>query len=132
MFVFFFFIEKHNAVHIAKDKTCFKSLVNPSYIDLFIINRPRCFQNTTVFSTGLSKFHKMAVTVLKTPFSKATPKEMFYRDYKNFDKFKYELKNRTQNESVECFSEFAKAFVDIVNEHTPLKRSSYGLIMLLI
>ena len=47
---------------------------------------------------------------------------MFYRDYKNFDKFKYELKNRTQNESVECYSEFAKAFVDIVNEHAPFEK----------
>ena len=54
----------------------------------------------------------MAVTVLKTSFSKATPKEMLYRDYKSFDKFKYELKNRIQNESIKCYSEFAKAFVD--------------------
>ena len=44
----------------------------------------------------------MAVTVLKTSFSKAPPKELFYREYKNFeqDKFKYELKNRTQNEQL--------------------------------
>ena len=49
----FNFLEKHNAENIVKDKTCFKSLNNPSCIDLFITNRPRCFQNTTTFSTGL-------------------------------------------------------------------------------
>ena len=67
----------------------------------------------------------MAVTVLKASFSKAPPKEMLHRGYKNFeqDKFKYELKNRIQNESVECYSEFEKVFVDILNECVPLKRS---------
>ena len=66
----------------------------------------------------------MAFTVLKTSFNKAPPKEMFYRDFKNFeqDQFKYELKNRIQNESIECYSGFEKAFVDILNEHTPFKK----------
>ena len=68
----------------------------------------------------------MAVTVLKTSFIKAPPKEMFYRDYKNFeqDNFKYESKNRIQKESIECYSEFEKVFVHILNQHAPLKRSS--------
>ena len=59
----------------------------------------------------------MAVTVLKTFFSKAPPKEMLHRDYKNFeqDKFKHELNNIIQNESVECYCEFEKVFVDILN-----------------
>ena len=50
----------------------------------------------------------MVVTVLKASFSKAPPKEMLHRDYKNFeqDKFKYELKNRIKNEPIECYSEF--------------------------
>ena len=48
-----------------------------------------------LFFTGLSDFHKMTFTVLKT-------KEMFHADYKNFeqDKFKYKLKKRFQNESI--------------------------------
>ena len=52
----------------------------------------------------------MAVTVLKTSFSKAPPKEMFYREYKNFeqDKFKYELKNRTQNEQLNVLVNFKR------------------------
>ena len=52
----------------------------------------------------------MAVTVLKTSFSKAPPKELFYREYKNFeqDKFKYELKNRTQNEQLNVLVHFER------------------------
>ena len=52
----------------------------------------------------------MAVTVLKESFSKASSREMLHRDYKNFDqdKFKHELKNIIQKESVECYYEFGK------------------------
>ena len=52
----------------------------------------------------------MAVTVLKTSFSKAPPKELFYREYKNLeqDKFKYELKNRTQNEQLNVLVHFER------------------------
>ena len=59
----------------------------------------------------------MTVTTQKTSFSKAPPKEMLNRDYKNTeqDKFKHELKNIIQYESVECYCEFEKFFVDILN-----------------
>lgn len=39
------------------------------------------FKNTENEDTGLSVFHKLALTVLK---SKNKPKEMSYRDYENF------------------------------------------------
>ena len=60
----------------------------------------------------------MAVTVLKASFSKAPPKELLHRNYKNFeqDKFKHELKNVIQNESVECYCEFEKVFVDMISK----------------
>ena len=61
----------------------------------------------------------MAVTAQKTSFSKAPPKEMLHRDYKNKNteqnKFKHELKNIIQYESVECYCEFEKSLVDILN-----------------
>ena len=49
---------------------------------------------------------------------------MFYRGYKKTkqDKFKCELKNITQNESIECYSEFEKVFVDILNDHGPFRK----------
>ena len=41
----------------------------------------------------MSDFHKMAVTVLKSTYTKAKPKEVYYRDYKGFDEdtFRREL-----------------------------------------
>ena len=122
----FNFPEKYNSANIVKHKVYFKSLDNPSCIDFFITRRPQCFQNATVFSTGLSHFHKMVVTSLKAFFSKAPPKEMLHRGYKTFEqgKLKYELKSRIENKSFEFYSEFEKVLVDILNEHAALKRSS--------
>ena len=74
----------YNLNNIIHSPTCFKNVNNPSCIDLILTNRYRSFQNTTVIESGLSDFHKMTVTVLKTFFKKAPPKVIMYRDYSNF------------------------------------------------
>ena len=53
---------------LIKAPTCFKSIDNPSCIDLILTNRPHNFQNSAVLETGLSDFHLLTVTVLKTTF----------------------------------------------------------------
>ena len=73
------FLFEHNAKNLVKENTCFKSLDNPSCIDLFITNSHQSFQNTTTVATGLSDFHKMVVTVLKTTFPKVPPKVIHYQ-----------------------------------------------------
>ena len=73
------FMADFHAKNLVKEPTCFKNLSNPSCIDLFITNSYRSFQNTTTVATGLSDFHKMTVTVLKTTFPKAKPKVITYR-----------------------------------------------------
>ena len=60
-------------------------LVNQSCIDLILTNHPKCFQNSGVYETGISDFHKLTFTVLKTYFHKAKPRIIKYRDYKYFD-----------------------------------------------
>ena len=53
---------------LIKDHTYFKSVKNPSCVDLILINMPKSFQNSMVIETGLSDFHKLTLTVLKTIF----------------------------------------------------------------
>ena len=65
--------------------TCYKSKTNPSCIDLILTNKPTCFQNSCVFQTGLSDFHLLTLTVLKSKSKKAPPKIVSYRDYKKYD-----------------------------------------------
>ena len=55
-----------NLKNLVKKPTCFKNPDNPSCINLFLTNKPRTFQCTTTIETGISNFHKLVVTVLKT------------------------------------------------------------------
>ena len=85
----------HNLKTLIKQKTSFKNPENPTSIDLILTNFPRGFQNSSVFETGLSDFHKLTITVLKQYFPKLKPKAVNYRDYQNFqnNEFRAELDN---------------------------------------
>ena len=65
--------------------TCFKSPDKPSCIDLILTNCPRSFQFSCVIATGLSNFHKLLVTAMKTFYKKSQPKIITYRSYKYFN-----------------------------------------------
>ena len=67
------FCASYNLKSLIKEPTCFKSVDNPSCIDLILTNHPKCFQNSGVYETGISDFHKLTFTVLKTYFQKAKP-----------------------------------------------------------
>ena len=60
------FCERYSLSSLIKEPTCYKNPASPSYIDLILTNSPRSFQNPSVVETGLSDFHSMIVTVLKT------------------------------------------------------------------
>ena len=67
-------------------------------------------------STGLSDFHKMVVSVLKHTFHRSAPKELVYRDYKNFDRviFKKELDEKL-NQQINEYKHFEQIFLEILN-----------------
>ena len=122
------FCHVYNCQNIIKDKTCFKNPHNPSCVDLFITNRPKSFQNSTVIETGLSDFHKMSLTVMKVFYKKQRPRIVRYRNYRNFDNklFINEVKNSIeqeycQNQSLE-FGSFKKKVDNILQKHAPLKK----------
>ena len=78
------FCEINYLKHLIKDKTCFKNPTEPTCIDLIVTNRPKCFQDTVVFETGLSDFHKMSITVMKMYYTKQKPSIVHYRKFTNF------------------------------------------------
>ena len=89
------FSEIYHLTDIIKQSTCFKNHSNPSCIDLFLTNNANCFQKSSVCETGLSDFHKLIVTVMKSYISKQLAKIIKYRNYKGFNKteFRTELTN---------------------------------------
>ena len=88
--------------NLIKKPTCFKNPENPKTIDLILTNRPRSFCNSDTLETGLSDFHKLTVTVLKTFFKKQSPKVISYRNYKNFseDLFRNDLINEISSNGI--------------------------------
>ena len=119
-----YFLNCHNASNLVRDKTCFKSLSNPKYIDLIITNKAGCFQNTIATCVGLSDCHKFVTTVLKASFKKALPKEVFYRDYKYFksEDFKKELRTKLCGLAIKDYDVFENTFLEILNLHAPVKK----------
>ena len=78
------FCNIYNLRNLVKEPTCYKNQLIPTPIDLILTNRYKCFQNTINVETGLSDYHKMTLTVLKTKYKKGRPKIMLYRDYIEF------------------------------------------------
>ena len=64
------FCSTYNLKNLVKEPTCFKNVENPSCIDLILINKPLYFQTTKVIGTGLSDFHRLTITILKSSFRK--------------------------------------------------------------
>ena len=58
------FCNVYNLSNLVKEPTRYKNPDNPSRIDLFLTNRPKCFQSTMTMETGIPDFHKMVITVL--------------------------------------------------------------------
>ena len=62
------FCNTYDLKSLITEPTCYKNPENLTYFDLILTNHPRSFQNSCVFDTSLSDFHKMTVTITKTFF----------------------------------------------------------------
>ena len=94
-------------------------------IDLILTNKPLHFQKTTVIETGISDFHTLTVTTMKSSVKKQEPIIFNYRNYKRFnhDQFRndllYEFSKRGLRD-ISC-EEFQFLFMTTLNIHAPMK-----------
>ena len=72
---------------------------------------------------GLSDHQKLILTVLKAKFVKAPPREVTYRNYKHFEKAKFneDLHQKISNSQINNYNEFESAYLEVLNWHAPLK-----------
>ena len=49
-----------------------------------LTNKPKSFYKSYSFVTGLSDYHRLIVSILRTSFEKLPPKFVTYRNQKNF------------------------------------------------
>ena len=68
------FFSNYNLTSMINKPTCYKNPGKPTFTDLILTNCPRSFQNSCVIEIGLSDFHKMIVTVMKTSYRKIEPR----------------------------------------------------------
>ena len=82
------------------------------------------FQNTITVFAGISDFHKLVLTALKINFTKNKPKEIIYRDYKNFDYFLFndEVKNVLDLDKINSYAMFEELFLKVLDKHAPVKK----------
>ena len=120
------FCQSYNLSSLIRESTCYKNPENPSCIDLFLTNSPNSFQNSGVVETGLSDFHRMIVTVMKTSFQKLPVKIRHYRDYSNYDNnmFRVSFFNELSklNTKAVDLDKFITFWIDTLNNHAPSKK----------
>ena len=118
------FLNACSAKNVVKNKTCFKSIENPSCVELIITNKPGSFQHTNIFEIGISDHHKLVTTVMKVKFTKASPKYVHYCNYKNFNDqdFKLELRGKLEVDVVDGnYETFQNVYPNVLSKHAPIK-----------
>ena len=120
--------------NLVKEPTCYKNPNNPSCIDLFLTNCARSFHKTCVFETGLSDFHKLVVTILRSKVESLPPKIISYRTYKQFNEGKFKdlfLSYLNELEMSDLSADVFKiTFLNALNSFAPVKKNIFALITL--
>ena len=79
-----------------------------------------------IIETGISDFHKMTVTVMRTYFKKQEPNIITYRDYRKFsnEKLRHDLINdfKKSNIDISQLDVFVRSFLNVLNKHAPVKK----------
>ena len=121
------FMSVYSLRNLVKQKICFQNPENPSCVDLILTNSSRSFQNSNVFETGLSDFHKLTTAVLKQYFPQPKPKVINYRDHRKFrnDEFRAQLDNEILKHDINNmeYQHFLNTSIEILNKNASMKQN---------
>ena len=121
------FCEIYNLKYLSKEKTCFKNPTKSTCIYLIVTDRPKCFQDSVAFETGLSDFYKMSAAVMKMYYTKQRLSIINYCKFKKFcnDSFIKDIEMiltklyGKQNVPFKILKELANITLE---KHAPLKK----------
>ena len=119
------FLQAYDLHSLIREPTCFKSSP-PKCIDLILTNRKHNFIHSTTIETGLSDFHKLTSTILKTEFIKGEPQIVTYRNFKNFNaiQFNNDIRDEMQQINNPSYNSFSDIFARVLDSHAPLKKKA--------
>ena len=103
-------------------KTCWKS-ERGTCIDLILSNKTFSLQHTSTSEIGISDFHLLVYTMLKSTFVKLPSKRLLYRCYKRFNSnlFLHDLECSLKEYDVTEYRQYEAAFTSVLDRHAPLK-----------
>jgi exonuclease III len=116
------FLDNCDLSNVMHKKTCWKSKAG-TCIDLILTNKKYSLMQTDALETGLSDHHLLVHTMLKTTFSKFSPKKIQYRCYRNFIEanFLNELSENLRRNPILSYCDFYTIFTSVLDKHAPLK-----------
>ena len=128
------FCSNYNLTCMMNKPTRYKNPDKPTCIDLILANCPRSFQNSGVIETGLSDFHTMIVTVMKTSYRKIESRVITYRDYNSFSNEGFResllenIKGKSSENSDKSFSNFINTCNTVLDKQLPKKKNMLEVI----
>jgi len=116
-----YFMESNSLYNHMKSKTCWKSSAG-TCIDLILSNRKYSLMHTSTVETGLSDYHSLIYTMLKSKFDKSPSTVINYRDWKNFNdiNFQHDLEYNLPP-IIANYKNFNDIFCSVLEKHAPQK-----------
>ena len=81
--------DTYDLKQLIKDPTCFKSINNPTILDIILTNSPKSIKQTVNLSIGISDFHNYVSAALKLFCPSDEPRVVHYRSFKKFNDESY-------------------------------------------
>ena len=122
------FLDSNSLTNLIKANTCFKG--KGSCIDLILTNRKFSFKFTLTNETGISDYHHIVYTMLKSCFQNTVPKLLNYGDFKSFSPQSFE--DDLSEALIDCgdsYDKFEIIFTSKLNKHAPKKENGLGVII---
>ena len=123
------FCNLFNRTNLIKTETCCTKN-DKSRIDLFLTDRPLSFQKSRTTETGISDYHKLISTFLKSHYTRLKPKIIYYRNHKNFNEelFLEDIGNlnlsANSHNPHKNYNGLSQTFSKAVQKQVPLKEDS--------
>ena len=114
---------KLNDLSSLTDKpTCYRNFDKPKCIDLILTNKPSYFQHSNDVETGFSDFHLLTVTEFKMGSQKLKPQVITYRNYKNFNNYRFQADIKTRGFDTKDINSFKESILSVFNKYAPIKK----------
>ena len=116
-------INAYHLFNLLKGPTCFKTSRGRS-IDLILTNKKHSFMKSQSFETGFSDHHHLIYTISKSTFVKLPPRNIRYREYKNFcaEEFERDLDIKLCDTIPTDYQALHSVTESVSQEHAPLKQ----------